>query len=223
MRRVRPCGSPELHGVRDGHGIAISHACNSIFACIELIEEKGIACRNVNSSIVIMFVCHGNICRSTMAEFVMRDMVARAGLGDRIAIASCATTNDEIGNDTHPGTQRVLDAHGIAHRAEPPEAARAADYGEYHLFIGMDDENIRDMRRILKGDPQGQSAQKLLRSISDGGDADSANSVADPWFTGDFGNDVRSSSSRLRGVAGVCALGCCARFSQNYVKFLYDI
>ena len=54
----------------------------------------------------VLFVCHGNICRSTMAEFVMRDMVARAGLDDRIAIASCATTNDEIGNDTHPGTQR---------------------------------------------------------------------------------------------------------------------
>lgn len=132
----------------------------------------------------IMFVCHGNICRSTMAEFVMRDMVARAGLGDRIAIASCATTNDEIGNDTHPGTQRVLDAHGIAHPRRAAVKLRTADYAEYDLFIGMDDENIRDMRRILKGDPQGK-VHKLLE-YSDGGDADSANSVADPWFTGDF-------------------------------------
>lgn len=134
--------------------------------------------------IKIMFVCHGNICRSTMAEFVMRDMVARAGLGDRIAIASCATTNDEIGNDTHPGTQRVLDAHGIAHPRRAAMKLRTADYAEYDLFIGMDDENIRDMRRILKGDPQGK-VHKLLE-YSDGGDADSARSVADPWFTGDF-------------------------------------
>ena len=87
----------------------------------------------------IMFVCHGNICRSTMAEFVMRDMVARAGLGDRIAIASCATTNDEIGNDTHPGTQRVLDAHGITHPRRAAVKLRTADYAEYDLFIGMDD------------------------------------------------------------------------------------
>lgn len=132
----------------------------------------------------IMFVCHGNICRSTMAEFVMRDMVARAGLDDRIAIASCATTNDEIGNDTHPGTQRVLDAHGIAHPRRAAVKLRTVDYAEYDLFIGMDDENIRDMRRILKGDPQGK-VHKLLE-YSDGGDADSARSVADPWFTGDF-------------------------------------
>ena len=121
--------------------------------------------------IKILFVCHGNICRSTMAEFVMRDMVARAGLGDRIAIASCATTNDEIGNDTHPGTQRVLDAHGIAHPRRAAVKLRTADYAEYDLFIGMDDENIRDMRRILKGDPQGK-VHKLLE-YSDGGDADS--------------------------------------------------
>lgn len=96
-----------------------------------------------------------------MAEFVMRDMVARAGLGDRIAIASCATTNDEIGNDTHPGTQRVLDAHGIAHPCRAAVKLRTADYAEYDLFIGMDDENIRDMRHILKGDPQGK-VHKLL-------------------------------------------------------------
>ena len=105
-------------------------------------------------------------------------------MGDRIAIASCATTNDEIGNDTHPGTQRVLDAHGIAHPRRAAVKLRTADYAEYDLFIGMDDENIRDMRRILKGDPQGK-VHKLLE-YSDGGDADSANSVADPWFTGDF-------------------------------------
>ena len=152
-----------------------------------VVPVRGNKKRHSSSIIAILFkriCCHGNICRSTMAEFVMRDMVARAGLGDRIAIASCATTNDEIGNDTHPGTQRVLDAHGIAHPRRAAVKLRAADYDEYDLFIGMDDENIRDMRRILKGDPQGK-VHKLLE-YSDGGDADSANSVADPWFTGDF-------------------------------------
>ena len=132
----------------------------------------------------IMFVCHGNICRSTMAEFVMRDMVERAGLGDRFAIASSATTNDEIGNDTHPGTRRVLDEHGIAHPRRAAVKLRAADYDAYDLFIGMDDENICDMRRILKGDPQSK-VHKLLE-FPEGCDVDSASGVADPWFTGDF-------------------------------------
>ena len=132
----------------------------------------------------ILFVCHGNICRSTMAEFVMRDMVARAGLGDRIAIASCATTNDEIGNDTHSGYAAGARRARHCHPRRAAVKLRMADYAEYDLFIGMDDENIRDMRRILKGDPQGK-VHKLLE-YSDGGDADSANSVADPWFTGDF-------------------------------------
>lgn len=132
----------------------------------------------------ILFVCHGNICRSTMCEFVMRDMVARAGLGDQFVIASSATTSEEIGNDTHPGTQRVLDAHGIAHPRRAAVKLRAADYGEYDLFIGMDDENVRDMRRILKGDPQNK-VHKLLE-FSEGVDADSASDVADPWYTGDF-------------------------------------
>ncbi len=132
----------------------------------------------------IMFVCHGNICRSTMAEFVMRDMVARAGLEDRFVIASSATTNEEIDNDTHPGTRRVLDAHGIAHPRRAAVKLRAADYGDYDLFIGMDDENIRDMRRILRGDPQNK-VHKLLE-FPEGCDTDSANDVADPWYTGDF-------------------------------------
>ena len=113
----------------------------------------------------VMFVSW-KYCRSTMAEFVMRDMVARAGLGDRIAIASCATTNDEISLVAHPGTQRVLDAHGIAHPRRAAVKLRTADYTEYDLFIGMDDENIRDMRRILKGDPQSKCK---LSKYSDGG------------------------------------------------------
>ena len=159
----------------------------------------------------IMFVCHGNICRSTMAEFVMRDMVARAGLGDLIAIASCATTNDEIGNDTHPGTQRVLDAHGIAHPRRAAVKLRAADYAEYDLFIGMDDENIRDMRRILKGDPQGK-VHKLLE-YSDGGDADSANSVADRGSRAISKRRTKTWFAAARRCWHICAKRC-ARFFQ---------
>ena len=132
----------------------------------------------------IMFVCHGNICRSTMAEFVMRDMVVRAGLGDRFVVSSSATTSEEIGNDTHPGTKRVLDRHAIAHPRRAAVKLRAADYSEYDLFIGMDDENIHDMRSILRGDPQGK-VHKLLE-FPEGCDADSASDVADPWYTGNF-------------------------------------
>ncbi len=132
----------------------------------------------------IMFVCHGNICRSTMAEFVMRDMIERAGLSNCMVVASSATSNEEIGNDTHPGTKRVLDAHGIAHPRRAAVRLCAADYDTYDLFVGMDAENIRNMRRILNGDAQ-EKVHKLLE-YAEGSNTDSAANVADPWYTGDF-------------------------------------
>lgn len=132
----------------------------------------------------IMFVCHGNICRSTMAEFVMRDLVNRAGLADRFVIASSATSTEEIGNDTYPGTKRVLAAHGVPVTPRGAVQLRAADYDAYDLFIGMDSANIRNMRRMLKGDPQNK-VHKLLE-YPEGVSTDEASDVADPWYTGDF-------------------------------------
>ena len=109
----------------------------------------------------IMFVCHGNICRSTMAEFVMKDLVKRAGREADFIIASSATSTEEIGNDTHSGTKRVLAAHGVAIAPRAAVQLRASDYDAYDLFVGMDAANIRTMRRMLKGDPESK-VHKLL-------------------------------------------------------------
>ena len=145
-------------------------------------KEKGL----MGKSFVhrIMFVCHGNICRSTMAEFAMRDMASRAGLANRFVIASAATSTEEIGSDTHPGTKRVLAAHGIPVTRRAAVQLRAADYDAYDLFIGMDSANVRNMRRMLGGDPLCK-VHKLLE-YAEGVDADRASDVADPWYTGDF-------------------------------------
>lgn len=132
----------------------------------------------------IMFVCHGNICRSTMAEFVMKDLVKRAGCEADFVIASSATSREEIGNDTHPGTKRVLAAHGVPFSSRAAVQLRAADYDAWDLFVGMDSANIRNMRRMLDGDPL-HKVHKLLE-FPESSTADTARDVADPWYTGDF-------------------------------------
>lgn len=132
----------------------------------------------------IMFVCHGNICRSTMAEFVMKDLVEQRGLADRFVIASSATSTEEIGNPVHYGTRDILAEKGISCEGKRAVQLRAADYADYDLFIGMDSANIRNMRRMLKGDPQ-DKVHKLLE-FPEGVSADQASDVADPWYTGDF-------------------------------------
>ena len=127
----------------------------------------------------VLFVCHGNICRSTMAEFVMKDMVAKAGLTEEILVESKACRTDEIGSDTHPGTKRVLRAHGVPFTSRQARQIRYTDYEEYDLIIAMDDENMRDLSRLTGGDPQGKC--HLLLEY-----ADEAREVADPWYTGNF-------------------------------------
>ena len=127
----------------------------------------------------ILFVCHGNICRSTMAEFVMKDLVARRGLADGFAIASAATHDDEIGSPVHPGTRAVLEAQGIDCSGKTARRLRRADAEEWDLFVGMDEANMRDMRRQLGREAESRCF-KLLEF------ADSDRDVADPWYTGDF-------------------------------------
>ena len=128
----------------------------------------------------ILFVCHGNICRSTMAEFVMKDLVERAGVADEFEIASAATSNEEIGNPVYPGTRKVLVEHGIA-GFEGKRACRIepGDYDAHDLLIGMDEANIHSMQRAFGGDPDGKIV-KLLEF------AGSTRDVADPWYTRDF-------------------------------------
>lgn len=122
----------------------------------------------------ILFVCHGNICRSPMAEFVMRDMVRRAGLAQEIAVASAATSAEEIGNPVYPPARRKLLEHGIDPAGKRAVQLRAGDYEKWDLLVGMDGANLRYMRRICGGDPQGKIRPLLERD------------VADPWYTGDF-------------------------------------
>ena len=129
--------------------------------------------------IKIMFVCHGNICRSPMAEFVLLDMIKKRGLSDRITAMSAATSTEEIGNDIHYGTRRILDKYGVGyHRREAVQLTRA-DYDKYDLFVGMDSYNIRNMHRIFGYDPD----SKIIRLLDL---TDRPGDVADPWYTGNF-------------------------------------
>lgn len=127
----------------------------------------------------ILFVCHGNICRSPMAEFVMKDLVQKAGLDGQLAIASAATSTEEIGNPVYSPARRKLAEHGIRCDGKRARQLRRDDYTRYDLLIGMDRANVRNMERICGGDPEGK-LHLLLEYTARPGE------VADPWYTGDF-------------------------------------
>lgn len=127
----------------------------------------------------IMFVCHGNICRSPMAEFVFKDIVKREGKEKDFLIASSATSNEEIGNPVHYGTVRKLRQVGISCDGKYAVRLRKDDYSKYDLFIGMDSYNIVNILKIFGGDSQGK-VHTMLEYIG------SKDDVADPWYTGDF-------------------------------------
>ncbi len=129
--------------------------------------------------IKLLFICHGNICRSTMAESVMTHLVKQHGMEKSFYISSAATSREEIGNPPHYGTVNKLREVGIP--LVPHRAAQmtAQDYVQYDYLIGMDTANIRNMTRIAGGDREGK-IHKLLTF------ADSGRDVADPWYTGDF-------------------------------------
>lgn len=129
--------------------------------------------------IKILFICHGNICRSTMAQCVLTHMVKEQGIDQEFYIDSAATSREEIGNSPHYGTRNKLHAEGIP--VIPHQAVQMTrdDYLKYDYLIGMDTANIRNMNSIAGGDPQGK-IYKLLSFTDSGRD------VADPWYTGDF-------------------------------------
>ena len=128
----------------------------------------------------ILFVCHGNICRSPMAEFVMRDMVKNAGLEKVFEIESAATSTEELGNPVYPPARRKLAEHGIGCAGKTARQMNRQDYGRFDWLIGMDNANIRNMRRICRGDPE-EKIRLLLDFTERTGET-----VADPWYTGDF-------------------------------------
>lgn len=127
----------------------------------------------------ILFVCHGNICRSPMAEFVMKDLVSKAGLDSEFYIESAATSTEEIGNGVYPPARRKLAEHGIGCAGKTARQITAADYHRFDLLIGMDSWNIRNMRSICGGDDEGKI--KMLMDYTD-----RPGDVADPWYTGNF-------------------------------------
>lgn len=126
----------------------------------------------------IMFVCHGNICRSPMAEMVMAELLRKAGRDD-ITTASAATSTEEIGNGVHPGTVRLLNRHNIPLRRHEAVQLMRRDAERYDLFIGMDSANLRNMRRML-----GDAAEGRIFNLLDF--SDRPRDISDPWYTGDF-------------------------------------
>ena len=180
--------------------------------------------------IKILFICHGNICRSPMAEFVMKDLVEKAGLEQEFHIESAATTREEIGNPVYPPARRKLAEHGIDCAGKTARQLQSGDYGTYDLLIGMDQENLRDMRRICGGDPaekihllmeyaddrkgpprepgetgrmgRGETRERL--EFSPQAETEKSgrcfDDVADPWYTGDFEATWRDVLAGCRGL-----------------------
>ncbi len=129
--------------------------------------------------IKILFICHGNICRSPMAEFVMKDLVRKAGLADKFYIESAAVSAEELGNPVYPPAKRELAAHGISCDGKTARQMTRADYDRFDLLVCMDSSNLRRMERICNGDPDGKMSRLLDHTTCPG-------DVADPWYTGDF-------------------------------------
>ena len=128
----------------------------------------------------ILFVCHGNICRSPMAEFVLKDMARRTGQEKRFLIESAATTSEELGNPVYPPARRMLASHGISCEGKYARKFQRSDYDTFDMLIGMDVENMYDLMHKFGGDPQGKIHNLLDFAGMPGKE------IADPWYTGDF-------------------------------------
>lgn len=142
----------------------------------------------------ILFICHGNICRSPMAEFLLKDIVNKRGLADAFEIASAATSREEIGNPVHYGTRNKLAQLGISVAGKHAVQVTKHDYEHYDLLLVMDSNNIRNLRRVIGEDTQNK-VHLLLDYTERKGE-----SIADPWYTGDFDvtyNDI------MEGLAGL--------------------
>lgn len=144
--------------------------------------------------IKILFICHGNICRSPMAEFLLKDIVNQRGLADAFEIASAATSREEIGNPVHYGTRNKLAQFGISVAGKHAVQVTKRDYEHYDLLIVMDSNNIRNLRRVIGEDTQNK-VHLLLDYTERKGE-----SIADPWYTGDF--DV-TYDDIMEGLAGL--------------------
>ncbi len=131
----------------------------------------------------IMFVCHGNICRSPMAEFIMKDLIKRAKREGELLIASSATSTEEIwngvGNPVYPPAKRELSLHGLSCEGKRAVQIKKSDYEKWDMIVCMDSKNLRNLHRIFGGDPEGKISKLLSHAGSD-------RDVSDPWYSGDF-------------------------------------
>lgn len=148
--------------------------------------------------IKVLFVCHGNICRSPMAEFVMKDMVQKQGLAHRFHIASAATSTEEIwngiGSPVYPPARAELAAHGISCNGKRAVRVAEADYREYDYLICMDQQNLRNLERIIGPDTEGKVSLLLDYAGRKG------QPIADPWYTGDFAVTYGDVAEGCRGL-----------------------
>lgn len=128
----------------------------------------------------ILFVCHGNICRSPLAEFLLKDMVAKRGIAADFFIASAATSREELGNSPHPETRKLLSRLGISCAGKKARQMTSRDFDEYDYLIGMDSWNLRNMRRFVRKPSDEEKISRLLDYT------DHPRDIADPWYSGDF-------------------------------------
>ena len=159
----------------------------------------------MQGKIKVLFVCHGNICRSPMCEFIMKYLVAKRGLSSDFYIASAATSTEEIGSRVHHGTAAILDRLGIDYSEKRARQMTKKDYQDYDMLIGMDDWNMRNMNRIAGGDPE-EKMYKLLsfKDYEEAGKLNAAADVADPWYTGDFETTYRDVLAGCTGLLAFC-------------------
>lgn len=141
----------------------------------------------------ILFVCHGNICRSPMAEFIMKDLIREKGLDSMFYVESCATSSEELGNDIYPPAKRTLDMHSVAYSEHRARRMTPDDYDRFDMIIAMDSNNLRNMRGFVGSDPKKKVS--LMMSFA-GRSCD----VADPWYSGDFERTYRDLLEACNGL-----------------------
>ena len=164
--------------------------------------------------IKILFICHGNICRSPMAEFLLKDMVEKRGIAEQFYIQSAAMSTEEIwggeGNPVHPGTKRILDELGISCAGKRAVQVTKADYNNYDYLICMDSMNIRNTERICGKDEK----HKIYRLLDF---TECKRDVADPWYTGNFDKTYRDITNGLEAFLDYLRIHHCSDFEKESV------